>query len=247
MESSGRPPVDDDPMRIYQVFQNSFNKIANTSSSSPNTTTSAITTSASSDMDSNNQFGQFTTSASASGQASTVTSAVDTFGNSSTDSPYFPFGGHRTGTGTTRIVGKVEKTEVEATTAAQWYGEEFVQGSASSSTRLPSYQQQTGTGNPQDSYFGLQPEHHGSEWQAYGAYSQFGAAPSTTAAAVAVAGHLDTMLYGGPAPGDPASGPTNYGSTPGGTPPVASPAPYSAAAAAAGAPGGGRGHGGLNR
>ena len=115
----------------------------------------------------------------------------------------------------------------------------------SASTRLPSYQQ-TGTGN-QDSYFGLQPEHGGSEWQAYGAYSQFGAAPSTAAAAVAVAGHLDTMLYGGPAPGD-ASGAPNYGSTPGGTPPVIpSPAPYSAAAAAAGAPGGGRGHGGLNR
>ena len=76
-------------------------------------------------MDSN-QFGQFTTSAS--GQASTVTSAVDTFGNSAADSPYFPFGGQRPSGpgGSTRVIGKVEK-DTEATTAAQWYGEEFVQ------------------------------------------------------------------------------------------------------------------------
>lgn len=225
---SGRS--DDDPMRIYQVFQNSFNKIATKDTVYPPSTSATSTTTAD-NMDAG-QFGQFTTSA-ASGQASTVTSAGENFGNP--DSPYFPFGAQRQ---PPRVVGKVEK-DADPTTAAQWYGEEFVQGSGA--TRLPSYQQ-TGTG--QESYFGIQPE-HGTEWQAYGAYSQFGAAPSSAAAAVAVAGHLDTMLYGG-APTDPAAAAAaaaaSYGSTPG-TPPVASPAPYPAAA---GAPGAGRGHTGIN-
>ena len=186
-------------------------------------------------MDPANQFGgQFTTST-VTGPASTVTSAGETsFGNP--DSPYFPFGGQRQAT---RVVGKVEK-DADPSTAAQWYGEEFVQGSGA--TRLPSYQQ---SGTSQESYFGLQPE-HGSEWQAYGAYGQFGAGPSSTAAAVsAVAGHLDTMLYGA-APGD-AAGTATYGSA-SGTPPVASPASYAASAAAAGGPAGAgpRGHGLLN-
>jgi hypothetical protein len=218
---SGRP--DDDPMRIYQVFQNSFNKIATKDTNFPATTTSST------EMDPANQFGgQFTTST-VTGPASTVTSAGEPFGNP--DSPYFPFGGQRQAT---RVVGKVEK-DADPSTAAQWYGEEFVQGSGA--TRLPSYQQ---SGTSQESYFGLQPE-HGSEWQAYGAYGQFGAGPSSTAAAAAVAGHLDTMLYGA-APGD-AAGTATYGST-SGTPPVASPASYTASAA--GGPGAGRGHGLLN-
>ena len=85
---SGRS--DDDPMRIYQVFQNSFNKIATKDTVYPPSTSATSTTTAD-NMDAG-QFGQFTTSA-ASGQASTVTSAGENFGNP--DSPYFPFGAQR--------------------------------------------------------------------------------------------------------------------------------------------------------
>ncbi len=132
------------------------------------------------------------------------------------DSPYITAGAPAPPRG----IGKIEKDSAEpATTAAQWYGEEFVQPGA---TRLPSYQQPGGP--QQDSYFGggLQGEHPGTgDWQSYGSYSQFGGAPPT-AVAVAAAGHLDSML----AYGEGASTTANsYGSAPG-TPPVASPAPF---------------------
>lgn len=219
---SGRP--DDDPMRIYQVFQNSFKSKDN----GGNTFTSTASTT---EMD-GSQFG-FTTSvapstATASNPGAPPSSAGgENFGNP--DSPYFPFGANSRQT--RGVVGKVEK---DPDTAAQWYGEEFVQAGAASA-RLPSYQQ---AGQGQDSYFGLQ--EHGSaaaDWQSYG-YGQFGSTPtSASAAAAAVAGHLDTMLYGGAAGTDPAA---SYGNTPG-TPPVGSPAPYAASAAAVA--GGGRGQG----
>ena len=230
---------DDDPMRIYQVFQNSFNKSANKEesfTSSPNSSTSATATSvtapttesnsSTTNMDSN-QFGGF---------VQPPPGAADAF---SPESPYFPFGANGRQPPTAGppsaaagapppprgVVGKVEKDagEPSATTTAQWYGEEFVQPG---STRLPSYQQ---PGGQHDSYFGgLQGDHAASgDWQSYGAYGQFGGAPPTAAAAVAVAGHLDSMLgYGGDAAAAAAAaGSSNYGSAPG-TPPVASPASF---------------------
>lgn len=225
---SGRP--DDDPMRIYQVFQNSFK-----ATKEPFTNTTA-----SSEMDAS-QFG-FTTTAAGAGAAATAANsstatATTTADNFNPDSPYFPFGGGAGNPRQNRIVGKVEKDAEQATNTA-WYGEEFVQpaaaAAAAAASRLPSYQQQG-----QDSYFGLQDHGGNPDWQTYG-YGQFSsAAPGTAATAADVAGHLGSMLYGG------AAGSDSYGST-AGTPPggVGSPAPYSAASAvAASAVAGGRGQG----
>ena len=234
---SGRP--DDDPMRIYQVFQNSFGKATKGEASSAAAAASAAatatfppstTTATSTEMDP--QFG-FTTTA---GSAAAVAAAAAAAGTSSEtsfpgnpDSPYFPFGGtanSRQSRGGTIVNTKVEKDE--ATTASQWYGEEFVQPSGSNA-RLPSYQQagSAAPGQGQDTYFGLQ-EHGTSDWQSYG-YSQFGNNPTSAAAGV-VAGHLDSMLYGGATgAGDPA-----YGAAGPGTPPVGSPAQYATSAIAGG-------------
>lgn len=207
-------------MRIYQVFQNSFK--ATKEGSFPNSTPTTSAT----EMD-GSQFSGF----SASQPAATSAPTAGPEGNfNNPDSPYFPFGANprqnRAG-----VVGKVEKDEAVAT---QWYGEEFVQPSASA--RLPSYQQPGASGAPgQDSYFGLQD--HGSaaaaDWQSYG-YSNFASTPTSASnsAVEVAAGHLGTMLYGSAAgAADP-----NYGSAPG-TPPVGSPAPYAAVA------GSGRGQG----
>lgn len=216
---SGRP--DDDPMRIYQVFQNSFKATKEFPSTTANTT----------EMDAS-QFGFTTTATAANSSTATATTAAADF---NPDSPYFPFGGNPR---QNRIVGKVEK-DAEANTAAQWYGEEFVQpaaaAAAAAASRLPSYQQQG-----QDSYFGLQDHGGNPEWQTYG-YGQFSSGAPSTAAAADVAGHLGSMLYGG------AAGSDSYGST-AGTPPggVGSPAPYATSAAsavAASAVAGGRGQG----
>lgn len=224
-------------MRIYQVFQNSFNKIATKDGSFPSG--AATTTTTSGEMETN----FFTTTTS----AVTGTNPEQTFPNP--DSPYFPFGPNARGApgpqGPGRVVSKVEK-DPDATNTSQWYGEEFVQGSGSA-TRLPSYQQPGaptgGPGQGQEAYFGLQSDHSSADWQ-YASYGQFGATPtSASAAAVAVAGHLDTMLYGGGA-GAAAADPA-YGSA-SGTPSVGSPAaPYSgtSAVAAAAAVVGGRGQG----
>jgi len=235
---SGRPG-EDDPMRIYQVFQNSFKATkadaaaaavaaaAGTAPFIPSTTTVPNT-----EMDP--QFG-FTPTAASTVPSAAGSSSEASFANNP-DSPYFPFGAaanSRQSRG--GLVGpKVEKDETA--TAGQWYGEEFVQPSASTA-RLPSYQQAGGgaPGQGQDSYFGLQ-EHGTSDWQSYG-YSQFGTNP-TSAAVGAVAGHLDSMLYGGAT----GAGEQAYGSAGPGTPPVGSPAPYATSAVA-----GGRGQGlGLN-
>ena len=221
---SGRP--DDDPMRIYQVFQNSFNKIATKDGPFP----SATTTTTSSDMESN--FFTTTTSATA-----TSTNPEQTFANP--ESPYFPFGANSRGAPPPpqagRVVSKVEK-DPDAANASQWYGEEFVQQAGSgSAARLPSYQQTGGGGGGQgqEAYFGLPSDHGSADWQ-YAGYGQFGATPTSASAApaaVPVAGHLDTMLYGGAAAAtDPA-----YGSA-SGNPAVASPAaPYTGTSAAAAA------------
>ena len=247
---SGRP--DDDPMRIYQVFQNSFNKIATKEGPASTGFPTAATTSNSENMD-NNFF--TTTSSAAAATAAAAAAAVaatnpeQSFANP--DSPYFPFGANPWGggppqaTAAGRVVSKVEKDPDNAT--AQWYGDEFVQqsGPGGAGGRLPSYQQPGGASAPggQEPYFGLQAEHgSAADWQ-YGAYGQFGAPPtSASGAAVAVAGHLDTMLYGGAAAGAEAA----YGAA-SGTPPVGSPAAAysgtSAAVAAAAVVGGGRGQG----
>jgi hypothetical protein len=97
MESTGRP--EDDPMRIYQVFQNSF-KATKDNNFPPSTTDG---------METANQFG-FTT---------TTTTPT-------TDSPYFPFEANNPGRrgpapNAGGVVGKVEKD------AQEWYGDEFVQ------------------------------------------------------------------------------------------------------------------------
>ena len=252
---SGRP--DDDPMRIYQVFQNSFNKIATKEGPASTGFPTAATTSISNSENMENNF--FTTTSSAAAVAATAAAAAVAATNpeqsfANPDSPYFPFGANPRGGGPPqatvaaggRVVSKVEKDPDNAT--AQWYGDEFVQqsGPGGAGGRLPSYQQPGGAGaapGGQEPYFGLQAEHgSAADWQ-YGAYGQFGAPPtSASGAAVAVAGHLDTMLYGGAT----ASGEAAYGAA-SGTPPVGSPAaPYSgtsAAAAAAAVVGGGRGQG----
>lgn len=202
---SGRP--DDDPMRIYQVFQNSFNKIGTKDQPAGSFTPAT----AGAEMDSS-QFGFASAPPGASSE-----------GFASPESPYFPFGANPRG----QRAAKVEK-DAEA---AVWYGDEFVQ--TGGATRLPSYQQ-AGAGQNQDSYFGLQSDHGAAgppDWQSYGAYGQFGGGAPSVSAAAAVAGHLDSMLYGG---GAAAAGAADvaaasaYCSTPG-TPTVASPAPYTTA------------------
>ena len=227
------------------MFQNSFKATkadaaaaaavaaaAGTAPFIPSTTTVPTST----EMDP--QFGFTSTAPGSTGVPSAAASSSEASFANNPDSPYFPFGAaanSRQSRG--GLVGpKVEKDDTA--TASQWYGEEFVQPSASTA-RLPSYQQAGGgpPGQGQDSYFGLQ-EHGTSDWQSYGQYSQFGTNPAS-AAVGAVAGHLDSMLYGG------ATGASEqaYGSSAGpGTPPVGSPAPYATSAVA-----GGRGQGlGLN-
>jgi len=210
-------------MRIYQVFQNSFKATKDGNNVNFPPSTSASASSPSDNMEGGGQFGFNPASA----PPPTSTPGGE-FPAGNPESPYFPFGANprqnRAG-----VVGKVEKDDSVA--ASQWYGEEFVQPSASA--RLPSYSQAGGPPG-QEAYFGL-PEHgsNAADWQSYG-YGNFGSTPTSAPSAVDVAGHLGTMLYGGAAGGDPA-----YGSAPG-TPSVGSPAPYATASAAA-VPGRGQG------